>query len=600
MSLLDSTLDTIGQVGEGLDKFTGGRAMRGALAGKPRELLSVLPFSDTAGITNPEEKTSGRDVTDYWNLTTKGDTSLGSRAAGLGADILLNPANLAGGIGAFRAAPTALKGLGAAASEMSGLNMVKNLPNLVKAPFKAATGLLADERGAIGSPSALRSLTESPYEGFRFKLLDDIAKKFNLSGSEARRAVQAGPQYGGGIGKIREIASADPESAPYLMDYAKSNPKWANALANELEPGAKILGEGVTAAGFLQPSGGVVRAQRGPDLVARLLEPEMIHPYRSAQVAGSTFEHLPSVKQMSSYIDPLHDLKTRTYQAGNLLNANDPMHAGAQKELLRRIEEQMNAMYDVGGNLSQGLIRRGIRPADLHEGNYGLTPDLRAAVLDPGALQLPGTTEHENVINQMMGQPSFEKTVFGHQLYPERYATPMMPVRGPKIGNPRVVDWIRKSLQEQGAAGSRGMGVPSGLTPEFMIGPYRENQGLFEAVQKMFGPRGTPIGGSAPEFVNLLERYGARPDPYVAEVQRLAQQRRLARGEPVVEVRTPVQPTTPNSAWDFPYTTPPPQPSPLSRPRTDVLSTGKLRAMPTSELNKLPLPTGWSRFPAGF
>lgn len=45
-----------------LDKGFGGRAIRGVLGGRPEELLSIIPFSDTLGITDPQNAVSGRDL----------------------------------------------------------------------------------------------------------------------------------------------------------------------------------------------------------------------------------------------------------------------------------------------------------------------------------------------------------------------------------------------------------------------------------------------------------------------------------------------------------------------------------------------------------
>src|SRR4051794_9210516 len=52
MDFLNSALGGAGYVGDTLDKYTGGRALRGLAAGKGRELASVLPFSDSPGLTD--------------------------------------------------------------------------------------------------------------------------------------------------------------------------------------------------------------------------------------------------------------------------------------------------------------------------------------------------------------------------------------------------------------------------------------------------------------------------------------------------------------------------------------------------------------------
>jgi hypothetical protein len=92
MSLLESLLGPVNYAGDVLDKF-GGRAVRGTLAGKPRELLSPIPFSDTLGITDPAEITRGRDLAKQWGL----GTGLGGEAAGFGIDIATDPLTYFGG-----------------------------------------------------------------------------------------------------------------------------------------------------------------------------------------------------------------------------------------------------------------------------------------------------------------------------------------------------------------------------------------------------------------------------------------------------------------------------------------------------------------------
>lgn len=56
-------------IGETLDKP--GRAIRGVLGGKPSELLNLIPFSDTLGITDPEESVSGRQLLENAGLVGK-------------------------------------------------------------------------------------------------------------------------------------------------------------------------------------------------------------------------------------------------------------------------------------------------------------------------------------------------------------------------------------------------------------------------------------------------------------------------------------------------------------------------------------------------
>lgn len=59
MGLMD-LLSALSYAGETIDKP--GRAARGLLSGRPEELANLIPFSDTMGITDPSQSSSGRDM----------------------------------------------------------------------------------------------------------------------------------------------------------------------------------------------------------------------------------------------------------------------------------------------------------------------------------------------------------------------------------------------------------------------------------------------------------------------------------------------------------------------------------------------------------
>lgn len=81
-------LSGLAYVGGMLDKFTGSRALRGLLGGKPRELLSLLPGSDTIGLTDQRDIVSGEDLLggeldpNAWDAND---------IAGFGLEVLLDP-----------------------------------------------------------------------------------------------------------------------------------------------------------------------------------------------------------------------------------------------------------------------------------------------------------------------------------------------------------------------------------------------------------------------------------------------------------------------------------------------------------------------------
>jgi hypothetical protein len=112
-SVLDKSLGGLQWVGETLDKP--GRAVRGVLAGRPEELLNLIPFSDTLGITDPEQSVSGRQLLEQYGALDANTEGLDAGdVAGFAAEVLLDPTTyLTFGGSALSKGGQALKGAGA-------------------------------------------------------------------------------------------------------------------------------------------------------------------------------------------------------------------------------------------------------------------------------------------------------------------------------------------------------------------------------------------------------------------------------------------------------------------------------------------------------
>lgn len=81
-------------IGSSLNKAFGGRAIRSLLGAattgdtsKLRDVLSIIPFSDKLGITDPTQETTGKELLGYG----KNDDSWGGFLGGLGTEILTDP-----------------------------------------------------------------------------------------------------------------------------------------------------------------------------------------------------------------------------------------------------------------------------------------------------------------------------------------------------------------------------------------------------------------------------------------------------------------------------------------------------------------------------
>jgi hypothetical protein len=151
--MLNELLDAFNYGTSLIDK-AGPRPLRGLLAGKPREALSFLPFSDTAGITDPRDIQTGRNVTDKWGLTNPTDPGWGAWGAGLAADVAIDPLALLGG------AKLGLKGLGMLSSRMrpSTINPIHHLAGLLGDP--AAAGRASHDLTSTADRLMFRKVNE--------------------------------------------------------------------------------------------------------------------------------------------------------------------------------------------------------------------------------------------------------------------------------------------------------------------------------------------------------------------------------------------------------------------------------------------------------
>lgn len=117
--LLEQGLGGLGYVGSVLDKAFGGRALRGLIGGKPQELLSVIPLSDTLGITDQANEVSGRDILADAGIARRRnpDEAFGwDDAYGMAAEMLLDPSTYFS-LGLTGAGKQALKSGGRSALE---------------------------------------------------------------------------------------------------------------------------------------------------------------------------------------------------------------------------------------------------------------------------------------------------------------------------------------------------------------------------------------------------------------------------------------------------------------------------------------------------
>lgn len=90
--MLNELLDALAYAGETLDKP--GAAVRGLAAGRPDQLLNLVPFSDAIGLTDPSQRVSGRDLLQQYGMLGENTPGLDfGDVAGFAVEEGLDPVN---------------------------------------------------------------------------------------------------------------------------------------------------------------------------------------------------------------------------------------------------------------------------------------------------------------------------------------------------------------------------------------------------------------------------------------------------------------------------------------------------------------------------
>jgi hypothetical protein len=242
-------LHGLGWIGGTLSKAFGGRAIRGLMGGKPEELLSIIPGSDTFGITDPSNEVHGSEL-----LTGQKDTPFFSPegVAGLGVDILTDPATY------LTFGGSALTSLGKAASK-AGV-----LPKTVAGRLAGVSGAEAAEL-ASKVPGATAASVSGQRLGGHVGLgipFTDIGTTFDLApvGKLASKipGVTSGMEWAGeklspiyrGVNALFR-KGARGQTDPILQDLAfQGTEEMGKRLPEALEPIARIAQERQLALGW--------------------------------------------------------------------------------------------------------------------------------------------------------------------------------------------------------------------------------------------------------------------------------------------------------------------------------------------------------------
>jgi hypothetical protein len=237
--LLEGSLGGLAYVGKLADKTFGGRAVRGLLGGNTGEALSVLPFSDTLGLTDERNAVQGTDLLANAGLITPGDHSIENQIAGGAAEIALDPAMYFGA-----AVPKAVLGNLGRAGRFAGRN--------AGAGLEAVTGVNPYTYGARKLDDAYvsgRALFDNRVAGATSRYGQGLAETTYTpklaAGREAADQAFAHALDQGGLGGLEDYAKRIPEKDRGQLGAALVQ----NAESYDAAARARLAGLGV----FQQP-----------------------------------------------------------------------------------------------------------------------------------------------------------------------------------------------------------------------------------------------------------------------------------------------------------------------------------------------------------
>lgn len=239
-------LGGVGYVGESLGKL--GRAVRGGLGGKPRELLNVIPFSDALGITNEEDRVSGKDLLSNVGLLDRGDDSWLGFGAGLATEMALDPASYLTGLGgaALTKAGAAAKSAGVLPKTVAG-RATTTLNQLMTAPGFGQLGQVAQQNANISNALMKKGLSLADVGN---DALGGVAKFSTPFGSAVLGTGQTGANImdavntaGRYAGKGARLVPGVPQLEKYALEPAARNLRAMfkpNVMGSVLNEGQEI------------------------------------------------------------------------------------------------------------------------------------------------------------------------------------------------------------------------------------------------------------------------------------------------------------------------------------------------------------------------
>lgn len=204
--------DALGFVGDTLGRP--GAAVRGLLAGRPDQLLNLLPGSETMGLIDPSSKVSGRDLLRNYGIAGQ-DDNWGNYLGGLAVEAATDPLTYAGGY-------LAKKGVGAITNAISDLRPAGSAATTsalrgARGAFPIATDVMPNGALSLNTERMLDRASRNAAKG----IADDGSRIYNVVGGgggtanspaipnvrSLARDLSSIPEYGGLYDKSRNAGA---------------------------------------------------------------------------------------------------------------------------------------------------------------------------------------------------------------------------------------------------------------------------------------------------------------------------------------------------------------------------------------------------------
>lgn len=335
-SLMENSLGGLAYIGKMLDKP--GRAVRGLLGGTPEELLNLIPFSDSLGITDERNRVSGRQL--LYNAGMVSDPNGGSEfewdndLAGLGVEMLTDPlfyltfgSTTAAGRAAM-AAGTQAKGLrnAIAAGERGLLGVglpfrnasfhlgttTDSLDNLLTAGSWARSGLTMPTRAFDYASNA--ALGMKPLSS-----IQDVVTNTASSIYAPIKRVASGlfdPPMMGMMGRGQEFA-------PELYQLQNTLKRESLGTAADLDAKAHLLRTGIDPLMVNTPKGGQVLPPMSDDQFGLALRTAQDMIEGLPEVGGKVGLKLPAGINKAGNVTDAYDVADQILKMGTLTTAQE-------------------------------------------------------------------------------------------------------------------------------------------------------------------------------------------------------------------------------------------------------------------------------------